>query len=125
MKQSLPTKNPTVPLMIHFRDRADAVRGLSAWGGRSLSMDRIREVDLATRLGSPRPWIESLVQEVLASDSQRVVLIDPDYSLFMGDPEQNRERVFSGLASEGITVSELRTHSARPPHSSRLYSRTA
>lgn len=96
------------PLMVHFSGKADSrPRGLGAWGGRVLHLASLASHDLALRLGAPRPWIESLVTAVLESGARRVVLVGPDFRLFMGDADHNRRRFHQAMEHAGVQVTEL------------------
>lgn len=96
------------PLMVHFSGAARSrPRGLNGWGGRTLHLADLVDHDLALRLGAPRPWIESLIRAVLESGARRVVLVGPDFRLFMGDADHNRARFLQALEDGGLQVTEL------------------
>ncbi|MCA9785418.1 MAG: hypothetical protein KDC10_16695 [Calditrichaeota bacterium] len=98
------------PLMIHFAGAPGSrPRGMGRWGGRALYISDLSRTDLALRLGAPRPWIESLIQEVLRQPSRQVVLVDPDFRLFMGDARENRERFLQALEECGVGLIEINT----------------
>lgn len=98
------------PLMIHFTGAPGSrPQGLGRWGGRALYLSELIRSDLALRLGAPRPWIESLIQEVQRQPSRQVVLVDPDFRLFMGDARENRERFLQALRDCGASLTEINT----------------
>jgi hypothetical protein len=96
------------PLMVHFSGKPGSrPRGLNGWGGRVLHLDELAAHDLALQLGAPRPWVESLIRAILDSGARRIVLINPDFRLFMGDADGNRERFRQAMADARLQLTEL------------------
>jgi hypothetical protein len=102
------------PVMISFQRSVGELRlmGLVAWGGLCLDLAGLRARDLATRLGAPKMWLESMLEAVAQAGSRQLVLVDPDLSVFLGDPAELQARLGAWARREGITVTRLRTRSA-------------
>jgi hypothetical protein len=99
------------PLLISFKRSVGDLRlqGLVAWGGRCLDLEGLRARDLASRLGSSQLWLESLLEVVAQSGARQVVLVDPDFSVFLGQPEELEERLRLWAGEQGVVVTRLST----------------
>jgi hypothetical protein len=101
------------PLMISFtRDTNDLRRlGMVAWGGNCIDPAGIRLRDLATRLGSEKPWVETLYQIVARQQPSQLILIDPDFNAFMGDSRDNETQFRNWLKEQQICLNIVSTWS--------------
>jgi hypothetical protein len=99
------------PMMVSFQHSSARLRelGLVAWGGRCYDVDGLRARDLAHRLGAPGLWIESLIELVQASHPSQLILVDADFSLFLGDAREVEARLATTLAKLGVPLRRVRT----------------
>jgi hypothetical protein len=74
------------PLLVSFKRSVGDLRlqGLVAWGGRCLEV-------------------------VAQSGARQVVLVDPDFSVFLGQPEELEERLRLWAGEQGVVVTRLST----------------
>ncbi|MFA7330216.1 MAG: hypothetical protein WC326_03995 [Candidatus Delongbacteria bacterium] len=104
------TKN-LKPLMISFQRNVGELRllGLVAWGGVCLDVNGLRARDLASRLGASKLWLETLLEVVSQSGTRHVVLVDPDFSVFLGQPAELEGRLRRWAESQGVLLTSLQT----------------
>jgi hypothetical protein len=105
------------PVMISFQRSVGELRlmGLVAWGGHCYDLNGLRGRDLAVRLGAPRLWLETLLESVARTGSRQLVLVDPDFSAFMGDPVANAARLEAWASRQGVAVTRMLTQAVRQP----------
>ena len=105
------------PVMISFQRSVGELRlmGLVAWGGHCFDLNGLRGRDLAVRLGAPRLWLETLLEAVARTGSRQLVLVDPDFSVFMGDAVANSARLEAWAARQGISLTRLLTKPMQQP----------
>ena len=99
------------PLMISFRRSVGELRllGLVAWGGTCLDLSGLRTRDLATRLGSSKLWLETLLEVAAQAGTRDMVLVDADFSVFLGQPTELEARLDTWAATHGVTLTHLQT----------------
>jgi hypothetical protein len=107
------------PVMISFQRSVGELRlmGLVAWGGHCYDIHGLRGRDLAVRLGAPRLWLETLLETVARTGSRQLVLVDPDFSVFMGDAVANAARLEAWASRQGVALTRLLTKPVRQPMS--------
>ncbi len=59
--------------------------------------------------------METLLESVARTGSRQLVLVDPDFSAFMGDPVANAARLEAWAARQGVTVTRLLTKAVQQP----------
>jgi hypothetical protein len=99
------------PVMISFSRSVGELRlmGLVAWGGLCLDLTGLRARDVAVRLGAPRLWLETLLEAVAQSGTRRLVLVDPDFSVFMGEAGESSRRLEDWARRRGVVVTRMLT----------------
>ena len=99
------------PLMISFQKSVARLRelGLVAWGGLCVDEAGLRSRDLAVRLGAPRPWLETLFELITQTGCSRMILVDPDFALFLGDRRENQQLFESFARDRGLRLDIVRT----------------
>ncbi len=99
------------PLMISFIRTVAELRdlGLVAWGGLCVDPAGIQSRDMALRLGAPKPWLETLFELIARNLPEKLILVDPDFDLFMGDGEENGRLLTAWLRDREIELSILHT----------------
>jgi len=102
------------PVMISFQRSVGELRlmGLVAWGGHCFDLSGLRGRDLAVRLGAPRMWLETMLEAVAQSGSRQLVLVDPDFSVFLGEPGEPAARLDAWAVREGISITRMSTRTA-------------
>jgi hypothetical protein len=100
------------PLMVSFSRNTNDLRkmGMIAWGGTCVDSAGIKLRDLALRLGSEKPWIETLYQIVAKQNPAKLILVDPDFSVFLGDSFENENQFLSWLKSQNICLNVVQTN---------------
>jgi|GEM_PF-2435815 len=111
------SSNTHKPVMISFQRSVGELRlmGLVAWGGHCYDLHGLRGRDLAVRLGAPRLWLETLLETVARTGSRQLVLVDPDFSAFMGDAVANAARLDAWASRQGIALTRLLTKPVQQP----------
>ena len=99
------------PVMISFQRSVAELRlmGLVAWGGLCLDLSGLRARDVALRLGAPRMWLETLLEVAAQTGTRQLVLVDPDFSVFLGDAQELSRRLEDWARREGVTVTRMLT----------------
>ncbi len=99
------------PLMVSFQQSVARLRelGLVAWGGLCVDEAGLRSRDLAVRLGAPRPWLETLFELITQSNCPSLVLVDPDFSLFLGDRVENQQLFEAFARDRGLRLDVVHT----------------
>lgn len=109
MKSNL---NPK-PLLISFRRSVGELRlmGLVAWGGTCVDLEGLRFRDVATRLGAPKLWLETLLETIAQAGTRHVVLVDADFTPFLGNPGEVENRLRIWAANRNVLITRLQTRS--------------
>jgi hypothetical protein len=104
-------QNMQRPMMLSFDHSTSDLRsmGLVAWGGHCLDMADLRSRDLAARLGASALWLETLFETLARVQPSRLILVDPDFSVFLGDENENLDLLQGWLKQRDIPWTLIHT----------------
>ena len=105
-------KNSPRPMMLSFDHSTPALRkmGLVAWGGHCLDLADLKARDLAARLGASALWLESLFETMARLQPSRLILVDPDFSVFLGEEKENMDLLQGWLKLRNIPWTLIHTN---------------
>jgi hypothetical protein len=107
--------NKQRPMMVSFAHTSRELHGMGlvAWGGYCLDMQDLRSRDLAARLGASALWLETLFEAMAQIQPTRLVLVDPDFSIFLGDEEENMDLLQGWLKQRKIPWTLIHTQAKK------------
>ncbi len=99
------------PMMVSFAHSSRDLRqmGLVAWGGYCLDVQDLKSRDLASRLGASGLWLETLFEAMAQIQPSNLILVDSDFSIFLGNEKENLDLLQGWLKSRGIPWTLIHT----------------